>query len=92
MSANYEKAKEIAWHLMTNDELNAVVDQIRIARQYLGRQAIREIQPKDVVTFKGRKGLTITGTVSEVKTKNLVVVDNATGLRWRVAANLATKV
>ena len=53
MSNNVTKAVE-AIYKMNNDELNQVVDAIRLKRQYLAKQAIREFVVGDMVQFTNK--------------------------------------
>ena len=71
----------------TNDQLSSMIDAIKYARAQLGRQTVREMRKGINVRFtSNRSGQTITGTVMEVKIKN-VIVQTPMG-RYRVPANM----
>lgn len=70
----------------TDDELRCFIEAIKMRRSWLGRQNIRAIVTGDKVSFTGRNGLTITGTVTKVMQKN-VIVNTARG-NYRVPANM----
>ena len=53
--------------------------------------AIRKKFVGDKVTFTGRRGITVEGTVMKVKIKN-VTVDCGTSGRWNVPASMLKKV
>lgn len=71
----------------TNAQLDSMIDAVKYARAQLGRQTVRELRNGITVRFtSNRTGQTITGTVAEVKIKN-VIVQTALG-RYRVPANM----
>ena len=71
----------------TNAQLDSMIDAVKYARAQLGRQNVRELRNGITVRFtSNRTGQTITGTVAEVKIKN-VIVQTALG-RYRVPANM----
>lgn len=71
----------------TNVQLDSMIDAVKYARAQLGRQTVRELRNGITVRFtSNRTGQTITGTVAEVKIKN-VIVQTALG-RYRVPANM----
>lgn len=73
-----------------NEDLNTIIEAVKYARAQLVRTATRKLSPGDTVSFTGRGGRTVTGTVSDIKIKN-VIVSTTTG-KWRVPANLLTRV
>lgn len=73
-----------------NDELSSIVDAVKYARARLGHKVMHQLSRGDAVQFVGRQGLTVTGTVVEFKLKNVIV--QAGSNRWRVPANMLTKV
>lgn len=69
-----------------NDELNTLVEYIRMRRQQITKQNVRSITKGDKVTFTGRNGTVYNGTVMDVKIKNLIV-ETQYG-RYRVPASM----
>lgn len=71
----------------TNDELSSMIDAIKFARAQLGRAKLRSFARGDSVKFTSqRNGRTYTGTVEDVKIKNIIV---NTGMgRFKVPANM----
>lgn len=72
----------------SNDELNQIVEAIKLKRTYLTRQSVKTLVVGDSVTFNGRNGPT-QGKVQKINRK-YVIVDTATG-RWRVPGNMLEK-
>ena len=89
MTAN-EINRAIINGTFTNEELEKIVESVRFARTQLGRRVSFELKAGDTVSFVGRGNRTVTGTVSSIKIKN-VIVSTPTG-NWRVPANMLTKV
>lgn len=75
---------------LTNDELTSIIDAVKFARAKLSRQNLWQIKKGDNVSFTGRDGRTVTGSVFDVKIKNVIVLVGMT--RWKVPANMLTKV
>ena len=73
-------------HSMNADEVNSIVEAIKLQRTYLARSACRDVCVGDTVSFQGRRGQTVRGTVEKVNRKT-VVVDTG-GAKWRVTASL----
>ena len=73
---------------MNNDELNQVVDAIKLQHTYLARTTTRSLTVGDTVSFTGRGGRTVTGTVQKINRKTVVVDEGIT--RWKVPASLLT--
>lgn len=70
----------------TDEELRSFIEAIKMRRAWLTRQNIRAIVTGDKVSFTGRNGLTITGTVTKVMQKNVIV--NTSRGNYRVPANM----
>lgn len=70
----------------TDEELRCFIEAIKMRRAWLGRQNIRAFRNGDTVSFTGRSGLTITGTVTKVMQKNVIV--NTQRGNYRVPANM----
>lgn len=71
----------------TNEQLNSIMDAVKYARSQLGRDTMRQLRRGAMVKFvSSRNGQTYTGTVEDIKLKN-VIVTTALG-RYRVPANM----
>jgi len=71
---------------MNNDELNQIVDAIKLQRTYLARTMTRAMAVGDTVEFTGRGGRTVTGTVTKINRKTVIVNEGFTN--WKVPASL----
>ena len=69
-----------------NEELNTLIEYIKMRRQQITKQTVRTITKGAKVTFTGRDGTVYNGTVVDVKIKNLVV-ETQLG-RYRVPASM----
>lgn len=76
-----------AIHNMNNDELNQVVDAIKLRRNYLTRQKSAGIRVNDRVSFNAR-GQVLLGTVVKVNPKTIHVRQDNSFTTWRVHASL----
>ncbi len=79
---------------MDSDEINQVIEAIKLRRQYLARQAVRSVLVGDTVSFSAR-GRTVVGQVTQVNRKTLSVREQGNGAvftMWKVSATLVTKV
>jgi len=78
---------------MDSDELNQVIEAIKLKRQHLARQAVRSVIVGDTVTFSAR-GRTVVGKVLKVNRKTLQVREQGTGSStlWKVSATLVNKI
>ena len=70
----------------SNEELNTLVEYIKMRRQQITKQAVRSVSKGAKVTFTGRNGTVYNGKVVDVKIKNLVV-ETQLG-RYRVPASM----
>lgn len=75
---------------MDMDQLNQVVEAIKLKRTHLAKQTARSIVRGDVVSFTGKRGELVTGVVTKVNPKT-VIVKAKSGIQWRVTASLLTK-
>ena len=75
-----------AIHSMNSDEINQVVEAIKLQRTRLARQQARALTVGDTVSFTGRAGNKVTGTVTKVNRKTVLVKDGYT--TWKVTASL----
>ena len=70
----------------TDDEIRCMIEAIKMRRAWLTRTNIRFTVVGDKVSFTGRNGLTLTGTVTKVMQKNVIV--NTPRGNYRVPANM----
>ena len=75
--------------VLNNDELNKVVEAVKLRRNQLHFQDAHSLKFRDRVSFQGRHGRTETGTVEKVKIK-YVLVRTDTGQRWNVPGSHLT--
>ena len=70
-----------------NDQLNSILSAVKFARTQLLQQNKRSLRiGTDVKFVNSRTGQTVTGKVTSIKTKNVII---STGLgNWRVPANM----
>ena len=74
---------------MNNDELNQTIEAIKLQRTRLARSTARALAVGDTVSFTGRGGQTVTGTVEKINRKTVIVAQPGYG-RWKVTASLLT--
>lgn len=88
MSNSVTKAVELIYK-MDNNELNQVVEAIKLKRQHLSRQAVRNFTVGDMVQFtSSRTGGRVNATVEKVNRKYVVVSTHIGGEKWRVPATM----
>ena len=84
------KASELIYQ-MDNDQLNQVIEAVKLKRQHLSRQAVRKFTIGDMVQFKSSKtGGRVNATVEKVNRKYVVVSTHIGGEKWRVPATMLT--
>jgi Cu/Ag efflux protein CusF len=84
------KASELIYQ-MDNDQLNQVIEAVKLKRQHLSRQAVRKFTIGDMVQFKSSKtGGKVNATVEKVNRKYVVVSTHIGGEKWRVPATMLT--
>jgi putative ribosome biogenesis GTPase RsgA len=76
---------------MDSDQLNQVIEAVKLKRTHLAKQVARSIVIGDIVSFEGRRGQTVTGKVTKVNQKTVVVRDPTTQIQWKVTASMLTK-
>jgi|TARA_B110000977_G_scaffold87132_1_gene115983 hypothetical protein len=74
------KATELVYQ-MDNQQLNQLVEAVKLKRTHLARQAVRSFTVGDNVRFKGRSGNIVKGTVRKVNRKYIVVDTQMGGYR-----------
>ena len=90
MSNRVTKAVEEIYK-MDMDELNQVVEAIKLKRQYLAKQAVRSFKIGDMVQFTNKTGGRVNATVEKVNKKYVIVSTHIGGEKWRVPATMLTK-
>ena len=76
-------------YVLNNDELNKVVEAVKLRRNQLHFTDAHNLKFNDRVSFQGRHGRTETGTVGKVKIK-YVLVRTDRGQRWNVPGSHLT--
>lgn len=89
MTNRVTKTVELIYQ-MDNDELNQVIEAVKLKRTHLAKQVARSVLIGDMVQFEGRRGQLIRGQVTKVNQKTIVVRDSATQGQWKVTASLVT--
>ena len=69
------------------DELNQIIEAVKLQQTWLAKQSARSFNVGDAVQFTGRAGRTVVGTVSKVNPKT-IVVDSPSQGRWKVTASM----
>tara|TARA_B110000503_G_scaffold127315_1_gene196909 strand:+ start:136 stop:411 length:276 start_codon:yes stop_codon:yes gene_type:complete len=77
---------------MNNDEINQVVEAIKLQRTYNARSATRSLMVGDTVTFDAKTRGVITGKVLKINIKTVQVRCNRTQGLWKVTASALTQV
>ena len=77
--------------VLNNDELNKVIEAVKLRRNQLHFQDAHSLKFNDRVSFQGRHGRTETGTVEKVKIKYVLVRTDA-GQRWNVPGSHLTSI
>ena len=78
-------------YVLNNDELNKVVEAVKLRRNQLHFTDAHNLKFNDRVSFQGRHGRTETGTVEKVKIKYVLVRTDA-GQRWNVPGSHLTQI
>jgi hypothetical protein len=92
MCNNVTRAVEAIRKLESSDQINQIIDAIKLQQTFVARNAARSVQVGTVVTFEGRRGQTVTGEVLKVNQKTIVVRDSATMAKWKVTASMVSPV
>ena len=75
-------------NIKTNEDLNLIVEAVKLKRQYLERTAVRQFIVGEKVQFTNRKGMPVGGTIRKINRK-YIVVDTPIG-GYRVPATMLT--
>ena len=73
---------------MNSAELNQVAEAMKLQRTYNARTATRSLMVGDIVGFDAKTRGYITGRVTKVNSKTVVVKQSSTGVQWKVSAAL----
>ena len=84
------KASELIYQ-MDNDQLNQVIEAIKLKRTHLAKQAVRSFRIGDIVGFTGKRGQQVSGKVKKINQK-YILIDCGTQGQWRVPGNHLTKI
>ena len=69
------------------DELNQIIEAVKLQQTFLAKTSARSFSIGDAVSFTGRGGRTVVGTVTKVNPKT-IVVDSPSQGRWKVTASM----
>ena len=88
MNVTTEQMNDVAnlINSMNKDQVNDLVESIKLRRTRLARLATNSFNVGDHVTFVGRGGVPVKGTVLKIAIKNVTVDTNAG--RWKVPASM----
>ena len=90
LNVNEMKSFEAMVVNMDLNDIKMINERMSLQRTFLGNAVKRTLKIGDVVSFVGRGGREVSGTVSKVKIKNVTV--NTGSTRWNVPASMLTKV
>jgi|TARA_B110000977_G_scaffold182208_1_gene243627 hypothetical protein len=71
------------------NELNQIIEAVKLQQNFLARQSARSFMKGDAVQFTGRGNRTVVGTVIKVNPKT-ILVDSPSQGRWKVTASMLT--
>ena len=78
-------------YTLNNEELNSVVDALKLRRNQLHYQDAQSFRVGDRVSFKGRHNAIEKGTIEKVKIKYILVRTDR-GQRWNVPGSHLTSI
>ena len=78
-------------YTLNNDELNSVVDALKLRRNQLHYQDAQSFRVGDRVSFKGRHNVIEKGTIEKIKIKYILVRTDS-GQRWNVPGSHLTSI
>jgi len=90
MSNLVTQASELIYK-MDADQVDQIIEAIKLKRTHLAKTVARSIVVGDIVSFNGRRGQTVSGKVTKVNQKTVVVRDSNTQVQWKVTASMLTK-
>jgi hypothetical protein len=74
--------------LTTNDEINTVIEAIKLQRTWIARSTVQELCVGDRVSFRVKTGGRVRGTVLKLNRKTVIVDADVGGTRYKVSASL----
>ena len=83
------KASELIYQI-DNDQLNQVIEAIKLKRNHIATQAVRSFMVGDIVGFTGKFGKQVSGKIKKIN-KKYIIIDCGTDGQWRVPGNHLTK-
>ena len=92
MCNNVTQAVAAIRRLESSDQINDVIEAIKLQQTWVAKNAARSVQVGSLVTFEGRRGRTVTGEVTKVNQKTIVVRDTNTQAQWKVTASMVTAI
>tara|TARA_Y100000385_G_C13078478_1_gene632620 strand:- start:1005 stop:1271 length:267 start_codon:yes stop_codon:yes gene_type:complete len=75
---------------MDSAQLNEMIAEIKLRRNYISSTTARSLVKGAKVQFTGRGGEVVTGTVTKVNQKTVVV--DAGVIKWKVTASMLTQI
>ena len=92
MCNNVTKAIEAIRKLDSASQVNQVIEAIKLQQTFVARSAARSITVGTMVSFQGRRGQRVTGEVTKVNQKTIVVRDSNTQAQWKVTASMVSPI
>jgi hypothetical protein len=86
--ANVQKIVADIYAIQTNDELNQIVEAIKLKRTHLAKTMARSFSKGDLVQFRSKTGGTVKGSVVKVNIKYVIVDAAIGGTRYKVPASM----
>lgn len=90
--ANVQTIIQGIYGLNSNDDLNLIVEAIKLKRTHLAKNAARTFTKGDMVQFTSRNGGKVNGTVVKVNIKYVIVDAHIGGTRYKVPATMLTPI
>ena len=88
MNTNTVRSAVTAIRVADRDELNQIIEAVKLQQTFLAKTSARKFTLGDAVTFfRQSTGQSVVGTVVKVNPKT-VVVDSPTQGRWKVTASM----
>ena len=76
---------------MDSNEIDQVVEAIKLQRTFNARATARSLTVGDAVQFEGRGGRTVVGTVEKINRKTVIVNSPSQG-KWKVTASMLKQI
>ena len=92
MCNNVTQAVEAIRKLESSSQINQVIEAIKLQQTWVAKNAARSVQVGTLGTLEGRRGRTVTGEVTKVNQKTIVVLDQATMAKWKVTASMVSAI